>query len=330
MKTDRRFFKELRIRQLRALVEIARRKSFSAVASYLKLSVVSVWRQVRSLEDEFEVKLVNAEGQQVTLTEEGRMLVEMSEPLVENFLSLRAAFADRRNRVPRRLTVAAPADILSDELPEPIKAYRKQFPDVELRLVDRPSRGAAAALLAGQADIAIIGMGIGMPDELEGAVDLRPLTRYSMALLCPAGHPLAGSKKLTLRQIAQHPLVLGSEDTSDRLLVDQTFKRAGLLEKIDVALSATRVLLIMRYVALDFGVALLAPGSHAPFKPKRGEKALISRDVSHLFGYEEVVLLRPKGGSKLPHIDAFCDLVANAMEAGGMVEQHPARQNLKS
>lgn len=317
MTTDRRFFKELRLRQLRALVEISRKKSFSAVASFLKLSVVSVWRQVRSLEEEFEVKLVSTEGNQVSLTEEGWMLVEMSEPLVESFLSLRAAFTDRQNRVPRRLTVAAPADILSDELPEPIKMYRKQFPEVELRLMDRPSRGAVAALIAGQTDIAIVGMGMGMTDELDGAADLLPLTRYSMVLLCPAGHPLARNKKLTLKQIVQYPLVLGSEDTSDRSLVDQTFKRAGLLEKLDVALSATRVPLIMRYVALNFGVALLAPGSHAPFKPNRGELALVSRDVTHLFGYEEVVLLRRKGALKLPHVDAFCQMIATTMEESG-------------
>ena len=317
MTTDRLFFKELRLRQLRALLEISRKKSFSAVASFLKLSVVSVWRQVRSLEEEFGAKLVYTEGQQVTLTEEGWMLVEMIEPLVESFLSLRAAFADRRNRVPRRLTVAAPAGILSDELPEPIKLYRKQFPDVELRLMDRPSRGAVAALIAGQTDLAIVGMGIGVTDELDGAVDQFPLTRYSMMLLCPEGHALAESKKLTLKQIVQYPLVLGSEDTSDRSLVDQTFKRAGLLEKLDVALSATRVPLIMRYVALKFGVALLAPGTHAPFKPNRGEMALVSRDVSHLFGYEEVVLLRRKGAPKLPHVDAFCEMVATTMEAAG-------------
>jgi hypothetical protein len=35
MKTDRRFFKELRFRQLRALVELSRQKTFSALAAEL-------------------------------------------------------------------------------------------------------------------------------------------------------------------------------------------------------------------------------------------------------------------------------------------------------
>lgn len=310
MKTDRRFFKELRLRQLRALVELSHRGSFSAVAVYLRLSVVSVWRQIRSLEDEFGVKLVDADGPQVKLSEDGLMLVEMCEPLVESFLALRTAFTDRRNRAPQKLTVAAPADILSDALPETVKHYRKQFPNVELRLLDRPSRGATAALLEGQADIAIAGMGTGQ--DVEGALELRPLTRYSMALLCPEEHPLTKTKKITLKQISQYPLVLSSEDTSDRPLVDQAFKRAGLAGKLDVALSATRIPLIMRYVALDFGVAIITLGNHAAFKPKRGEKAITTLDVSHLFGFEETVLLRKKGVLARPHVDAFCDMVGKA------------------
>ncbi len=312
MKTDRRFFKELRLRQLRALVELSHRGSFSAVAAFLRLSVVSVWRQIRSLEDEFGVKLVDADGPQVKLSEDGLMLVEMCEPLVESFLSLKTAFIDRRNRTPQKLTVAAPADILSDALPETVKGYRKQFPHVELRLLDRPSRSATAALLEGQADIAIAGMGMGQ--DVEGALELQPLIRYSMTLLCPAEHPLTGVKKITLKQISQYPLVLSSEDTSDRPLVDQAFKRAGLADKLDVALSATRIPLIMRYVALDFGVAIITLGNHAPFKPRRGEKAITALDVSHLFGFEETVLLKRKGVLARPHVDAFCDMVAKAFE----------------
>ena len=66
MPTERRYFKEMRFRQLRALVELARHKTFSAVASELGLSVSSTWQQVRALEEEFDVQLVAAKGQHVS------------------------------------------------------------------------------------------------------------------------------------------------------------------------------------------------------------------------------------------------------------------------
>jgi DNA-binding transcriptional LysR family regulator len=322
MKSDRHFFKELRFRQLRALVELSRQKTFSAMASALGLSVVSAWRQVRSIEEEFGVQLLVTNGQQVSLTEDGRALVEMAQPLVESFLSLRAVFEDRQSKVPRKLTVAAPAGVLSDALPEPVTKFRRKFPNVELRLMDRPSRAAAAALLAGQADIAIVGLT--MADELPAAAAIHPLTRYPIHLLCRADHALANAKRITVKQITRYPLVLSSEDTSDRAQVDLTFARAGVLDRLNVAISATRLPLITGYVALGFGVALLAPGMASPQKAKRGQMPIVWRDVSNLFGYEDLVLLQRKGRFELPHIKAFRELVEAAFRTEATVPRDTA------
>jgi DNA-binding transcriptional LysR family regulator len=314
MKKNRLFFKELRFRQLRALVELSRQKTFSGMAAVLRLSVVSAWRQVRSLEEEFGVQLVVADGQQVALTEDGRTLVEMSQPLVESFISLRSVFADRNSKTPRKLTVAAPAGVLSDALPEPVTRYRRKFPHVELRLMDRPSRAAISAVLAGEAEIAIAGLS--KNDQLSPVLSARSLTRYPIHLLCPTDHVLATVKRITVKRIAQYPLILSSEDTSDRAQVDLTFARAGVLDQLNVAISATRLPLITGYVALGFGVALLAPGMAKPPKARRGRTTIIWRDVSNLFGHEDLVLLQRKGRFELPHVKAFRELVEAAYREG--------------
>ena len=68
----RRYFKEVRLRQLRALVELARHRSFTRAAKSLKLSAPSVWQQVRALEEEFDVSLIAMRGQKVELTEDAQ------------------------------------------------------------------------------------------------------------------------------------------------------------------------------------------------------------------------------------------------------------------
>jgi DNA-binding transcriptional LysR family regulator len=178
--------------------------------------------------------------------------------------------------------------------------------------MERPSRGALAALLAGQADIAIIGMTAA--DELPTSLSLHRLTRYPIHLLCPADHVLATAKKLTVKQIAQHPLVLSSEDTSDRSQVDLTFANAGVLNQLNIAISASRVPMITKYVAMGFGVALLAPGEVKPLVPKRGQPALTWRDVSTLFGHEDLVLVQRKGRFVLPHVKVFRELVERSFQ----------------
>ena len=52
--------------------------------------------------------------------------------MVESFLSLRSVFDDRQGKAPRKRTVAAPAGVLNDALPDPVMGYRRQFPNVGL------------------------------------------------------------------------------------------------------------------------------------------------------------------------------------------------------
>ena len=72
---ERRYFKEVRFRQIRALFEISRHGSFAAAARALGMATPSVWRQVRALEDDYGVRFVAAKGRSVRLTEEGERLM---------------------------------------------------------------------------------------------------------------------------------------------------------------------------------------------------------------------------------------------------------------
>ena len=54
----KRYFKELRFQQLRALLAVHRHQSFAGAAAALGLSTPSVWQQVRGLEDAFGAELV--------------------------------------------------------------------------------------------------------------------------------------------------------------------------------------------------------------------------------------------------------------------------------
>ena len=135
-KPVRRYFKEVRFRQIRALVETARCLSFAGAAKSLGMSTPSVWRQVRALEDEYGVLLVEADGQDLRLTENGKLLAELASPLVEGFDSLKKVFADRCGKVERQLRLVAPTTILNGPLCHAIARYREAFPAVKLRLTD--------------------------------------------------------------------------------------------------------------------------------------------------------------------------------------------------
>ena len=244
----RRYFKEVRFRQIRALVELSRQGSFTSAAASLGLAVPSVWQQVRALEDEYGVQLVSSHGPQLSLTEDGQNLVEIATPLVEGFDSLREIFADRHRTTPRSLTIVAPAPMLLGALRKPIAAYRQKFPAVNLTLIDRPSQLARELIEAGGADIAILGHAQG--DEPLSQFSIWTLGSYPFQLICPDDHPLATAPRITLADIVQHPLVLSVEQSSSHRQIRHIFTEAGLGGRMKVTTTATNRALLLDYVAI--------------------------------------------------------------------------------
>lgn len=311
-KSPRRYFKEVRFRQIRALVELSRRGSFASAAASLGLAVPSVWQQVRALEDEYSVQLVVAQGAQLSFTEDGKTLIDLATPLVDGFDSLREIFGDRNRTTPRTLTIVAPAPMLHGALRKPIVTYRKKFPAINLTLIDRPSQMAREVIEAGGADIAIIGIAEG--DEPLTQFHTWLLGRHPFQLICPHDHPLATARRITLADIVKHPLVLSVEQSSSHRQIRHILSQAGLGGRMKVTTTATNRALLLDYVAIRLGITICTGANDAKLpRPSAGECELTMRDLSALFGHEEVSLLQRKCRHELPHVRAFRELVLAAM-----------------
>lgn len=308
----RRYFKEVRFRQIRALVELARQGSFASAAASLGLAVPSVWQQVRALEDEYGVPLVIARGSVVSLTADGQILVDLAAPLVEGFDTLREVFTDRHHKQPRSLSIVAPAAMLLGPLRSPVIHYRKTHPEVRVRLIDRPSYTAREMMEADEADVAIMGIADG--DDPLPQMQLTALARYPFHIIYPEGHPLTDKKRITLAELIKHPLVLSGHASCSHRQIRHAFTQAGLVEKLNVAMTATNSNLLLSYVSAGLGVCI---GTNAsPTKrprPLAGEPALLTRDATHLFGQEEVFFVQRKGRFEPSHVKAFRELVLKAV-----------------
>jgi DNA-binding transcriptional LysR family regulator len=312
VKAPRRYFKEVRFRQIRALVEFDRTGGFAPAAGALGLSVPSVWQQIRALELEYGVALVDSQGSRMFLTPEGRMLVDLAAPLVEGFDSLRSAFEGMQQSVPLNLRVVAPAPMLSGALREPLLHYRKQFPSVNLTLIDRPSFTARQVMERNEADLGVIGIARG--DEALKQFHVLTIAAYPFQLICPKDHSLLKLSKIRLSDLVKQPLLLSAAESSSHRQVRHVFTEAGLAEKINVTMTATDRDLLIGYVRMGLGVAIgTGANTTALNQALRGEAEIVCRDVSGLFGQETVALIQRKGRYELPHVTAFREAVIKAM-----------------
>lgn len=300
----RRYFKELRLQQFRALMEVARKGTFTAAAEALGLSRTSVWQQIRSLEEDFGAELAVVRGHHLNLTPEGHLLLELIEPIVDGFDGVKASFQDRRGQLKRRLVVATTASLLNHELKDVVESFRKAHPDVTLSLVDRSSMAALELLAHGEADVAVIGSVSKI--ENADALQIRHLTHYPFILACPKKHDLNKLKTFKIADLARHPLILPSAGTNARSRIDEVFLNAGISEEIQLALDSNNAGLLLSYVEQGLGIALT---SMSPRLAESCSARLALRDVSDLFGKEDILLVQRKQRHPLSHATAFVNVV---------------------
>lgn len=298
--TQRRY-KELRFQQLRSFAETARLGSLAAAAAALGVAQPTVWAQVHALERSLHTQLIEPHGRGCRLTEAGKLLAELSGPLVSGIDSLPRTFQEQKGQVEARLTVAAPQRILVEDLPEAIAEFERRHPQVRLNLLERMSGTVAAAVETGAADL-------GVSTEQE-AGEATPWLLYEagyeldVLLIVPRAHALAKRSRIGLQDLRGFPLV-NAANGFPRPEMAATLRKLGAFEAQPRKVEAVNTPVIRRYVEMGFGIGLIVGRLGRVRSP-----ALREHSMNRHFGAVEVSLIWRKGAIQQPHARAFADTI---------------------
>jgi DNA-binding transcriptional LysR family regulator len=250
---SRRFYyKQNRLKQLRAFCYAAQNQSISKAAERLFLSQPSVSLQVRALEQELEITLFERKGPRISLTPDGQVLYELALPLVDGIDHLSDALAERRGDLGSgELNIAAGESTILYILPELMAAFARQYPGIRLRLHNVTGRDGLAQLRADEVDFAVGSM-LEVPDD----ITYRPIYTYDTVLITAPDHPLAKIPEPTLADISPHGLILPPRHLSTWGVVDVVFRQHHL--DYTVTLEAGGWEVIKKYVMRGLGVSIVS------------------------------------------------------------------------
>ncbi len=311
---SRRYFKELRFRQLRAFCVAAHTGGFAAAADALGMSRPALWHQVRSLESEFAADLVRLKGRRVELTAEGQLLFDLAAPVVEGFDAIRDLFAERRHQTPRTLTIATTASLLNNELRNAVVHFQESHPHVRMRFLEGPSRECVRRLEAGEVELAFFGS-LGS-EPASSRLHLSPIGRYPVVVAHARGSPLVGVKRLDARELVKHNLILPAPETSARHILDAFFTKAGVNGRLSIVLETQNAIQFANANALSLGaiVTTISPVRLAELKLQSKALGIVIREVPGA-GHEEIHCARRIGHRASPAATDFLKLVLDDAES---------------
>jgi DNA-binding transcriptional LysR family regulator len=310
------YYKGIQLPQLRSFCAMATQGSFTAAARQLGLSKPTVWQQVRGLERELKVHLIAQNGRGIELTAEGHLLLGLIQPHVSGLDSLVRLFEAQRVGLQQRLAVASTPYLLAHHLPGVIQEFTRLHPSVRLHLqADVWSDSLLGMLDQRRFDLAIVPY---HPSETRNPnVQYDDLFELRFTLLTARGHPLIRKRHVKPADLVQYPIIKGA--SYNHAALENTLRRHDLLDRQNVVLESGSTDIVLKYVGLGVGVAVLYVGAKDTMPPE------VHARPFEVEAEPLVVALLSRKGAHLPeHVAAFASLVRSKI--GGASEASAKRR----
>ena len=121
--------------QLHTFLTVARLRSFTAASRELGVSTPAVSQAVRQLEDQLRVALLVRTTRSVSLTEEGRRLVESGGPAIAQALAALSEVSARPGEVVGRLRITVPHGAVPHVIAPALPLFRERHPRIDVEII---------------------------------------------------------------------------------------------------------------------------------------------------------------------------------------------------
>jgi LysR family hydrogen peroxide-inducible transcriptional activator len=238
------------LRQLRYLQALVRYRHFGRAAEACAVSQPALSMQIRDLEKELGVELVERRPGEAALTDVGLEVARRGERVLAATRDL-VDFARHRGRVlSGRLKLGIIPTLAPYVLPKVLPDLQARYPDLTVELRETQTKALIEELAAGELDA--IMLALPLPDA-----DIETIRLFDDAFLLavPADDPLPRSVRVNPREIDQQRLILLEEG---HCLRDQALAYcATARQHMPLRLGATSLATVMQMVANGYGVTLV-------------------------------------------------------------------------
>lgn len=274
------YTQRMNIRALQYFVALADLRNFSRAAEACFVTQPTLSIQIRKLEEELGVQLIERTPRKIMLTEVGVDIAERAREIIHDVEQLKSIARHAIDPGAGVLRLGIFPTLAPYLLPHIVPGIRKRYPKLQLQMFEEKTADVLSLLKRGKLDAGILALPID-DDQLCYEV----LFDEPFVAAMPANHPLADSKYLTVNDLRGQDLLLLEEGHCLRDHALEVCSLVGATEKLNFQATSLETLRMM--VAADVGVTLLPvlaikpPVSKTenlalrPFQPPEPKRTLI-------------------------------------------------------
>lgn len=211
------------LEQLRLFVEVARREHVTRAAEAVKMTQSAVSAAISNLESRFEVKLFHRIGRRIELTTEGRQFLDEAVAVLARAEAAERVLTEMSGLKRGILVVKASQTISSYWLPSRLVAFRRAYPQIEIRLSVGNTAQVAEEVGAGTAELGFIEGRVSDPE-----LELTVVDSDRLIVVVAKGHPWAAKRRLSPEELARGNWVLREQGSGTRSEFEAALAKRGV------------------------------------------------------------------------------------------------------
>jgi DNA-binding transcriptional LysR family regulator len=226
-------------RQLRAFLLVATHGNFTRAAEALYITPSGLSVLIRELEKQLGFRLFDRTTRQVVMTEAGNRLLVVVRRSLQELDEATSRIGQRAREASDTLSVGAGLLMAANVLPQAIKEFRTQRPELRIQLVDASPATVLQRVRAGTLDI-----GLGFFKRAPGLRRI-PFFRFSLMVIKPDDSTVARRGSMTWSALKDERLVLQARAAPVRDLIDQHLAEAGVDSRSALVVNSLEMLIAM-------------------------------------------------------------------------------------
>ena len=234
--------------------DLAETESFTKAAQINEVTQSAVSQQISTLERHFKSILIERSKKKFRLTREGQILYDYCKQIIQTYDSLQSRLQEIKDVISGTIRLATIYSIGLHDLPPYLKKYLKNYPTVNVHVEYRRANQVYEDVLGNVVDMGLVAYPI-----RDGKLDVVPLRKDPLVLICHPQHAFAKNKSIKLSALTGQKFIGFEPDIPTRKAIDKILKDHSI--QVHNVMEFDNIETVKRAVEIDAGVAIVPQGT---------------------------------------------------------------------